>query len=51
MIMKSTITSAIRGGIPEKNDANNIFTAKQYFASIEEQFKSTSKANASTLIM
>ena len=39
MIMKNTITSAIRGGIHEKNDANNIFTAKQYLASVEEQFK------------
>ena len=51
MIMKSTITTAIRGGIPDKDDANNIVTAKQYLASVEEQFKSTSKANASTLIM
>ena len=51
MIMKSTITSAIRGGIPEKDNANTVFTAKQYLASVEEQFKSTSKANASTLIM
>jgi len=51
MIIKSTITSAIRGGIPEKDDANNVFTARQYMTSVEEQFKSTSKANASTLIM
>lgn len=42
------ITTAIGGGIPKKGDANNVFTTKQYLASIEEQFKSTFKANAST---
>ena len=51
MIIKSTIIATIRGGIHQKDDANNIFIAKQYLVSVEEQFKSTSKANASTLIM
>jgi gag-polypeptide of LTR copia-type len=39
--MKSTITSA----------KSNHFTAKEYLVFVEEQFKSTSKANASALIM
>jgi hypothetical protein len=51
MIMKSTITSAIRGGIPENDAESNPFIAKEYLVSVEEQFKSTSKANASALIM
>jgi gag-polypeptide of LTR copia-type len=51
MIMKDTITSAIRGGIPEKDAECNFFIAKQYLVSVEEQFKSTSKANVSALIM
>ncbi|KAJ4780279.1 hypothetical protein LUZ62_064536 [Rhynchospora pubera] len=44
MIMKSTISLAIRGGIPEKNVAGELFTAKEFLTSVEEQFKSTSKA-------
>jgi gag-polypeptide of LTR copia-type len=51
MIMKSTITSVIRGGIPEKDAESNHFTAKKNFVYIEEQFKCTSKANVSALIM
>jgi gag-polypeptide of LTR copia-type len=51
MIMKDIITSAIRGGIPEKDVESNFFTAKEYLVSVEEQFKNTSKANASALIM
>ncbi|GAV81029.1 hypothetical protein CFOL_v3_24488 [Cephalotus follicularis] len=45
MIMKSSIYVAIRGAIPDSNDA------KTYLASLEEQFKGSSKAYASTLIM
>ncbi|GAV67298.1 UBN2_2 domain-containing protein, partial [Cephalotus follicularis] len=45
MIMKSSISVAIRGAIPYSNDA------KTYLASVEEQFKGSSKAHASTLIM
>jgi gag-polypeptide of LTR copia-type len=51
MIMKSTITSAIRGDIPENDVRSNPFTAKKYLVSVEEQLKSTSKANVSALIM
>ncbi|GAV68278.1 UBN2_2 domain-containing protein, partial [Cephalotus follicularis] len=45
MIMKSSISVAIRGAIPDSNNA------KTYLASMEEQFKSSSKAHASTLII
>ncbi|GAV77093.1 UBN2_2 domain-containing protein [Cephalotus follicularis] len=45
MIMKSSISVAIRGAIPDSNDT------KTYLASVEEQFKGFSKAHASTLIM
>ncbi|GAV86615.1 UBN2_2 domain-containing protein [Cephalotus follicularis] len=45
MIMKSSISITIRGAIPNSNDA------KTYLASMEEQFKGSSKAHASTLIM
>ncbi|GAV88847.1 UBN2_2 domain-containing protein, partial [Cephalotus follicularis] len=45
MIMKSSISIAIRGAIPDLNDA------KTYLASVEEQFNGSSKAHASTLIM
>ncbi|GAV82307.1 UBN2_2 domain-containing protein, partial [Cephalotus follicularis] len=45
MIMRSSISLAIRGAIPMKDDA------KEFLASVEEQFKSSSKANASTIIM
>jgi gag-polypeptide of LTR copia-type len=51
MIMKNTITSTIREGIPEKDAQSNHFTAKEYLVFVEEQFKSTYKANASALIM
>jgi len=43
--MKNNITPAIRGAIPTLDNA------KKYLANIEEQFKSSSKAEASTLIM
>ncbi|GAV83621.1 UBN2_2 domain-containing protein [Cephalotus follicularis] len=45
MIMKSSISVAIRGAISDSNDT------KTYIASVEEQFKGSSKAHASTLIM
>ncbi|XP_076951276.1 uncharacterized protein LOC143624548 [Bidens hawaiensis] len=45
MLMKNSISMPIRGFIP---DAEN---AKTYLASVEEQFKGTSKAHASTLIL
>jgi hypothetical protein len=51
MIMKNTITSTIRGGISENDAESNPFTTKEYLVSVEEQFKSTCKANASALIM
>ena len=44
-VMKNNITPAIRGAIPTLDNA------KKYLANIEEQFKSSSKAEASTLIM
>nr|GEV26686.1 putative Gag-Pol polyprotein [Tanacetum cinerariifolium] len=44
MIVKNSIFVAIRGAI---SDSEN---AKEYLSSVEEQFKGTSKAHASTLI-
>ncbi|GAV81449.1 UBN2_2 domain-containing protein, partial [Cephalotus follicularis] len=45
MIMKSSISVTIRGAIPDSNNA------KTYLTFLEEQFKGSSKAHASTLIM
>ncbi|GAV70394.1 UBN2_2 domain-containing protein [Cephalotus follicularis] len=45
MIMNISISVAIRGAIPDSNNT------KSYLASMEEQFKGSSKAHASTLIM
>lgn len=45
MIIKNSISVAIRGAIP---DSENV---KEYLSSVEEQFKGTSKAHASTLIL
>ncbi|GJZ92341.1 hypothetical protein Tco_0664406 [Tanacetum coccineum] len=45
MIIKNSISIAIRGAIPDSKNA------KEYLSSIEEQFKGTSKAHASTLIL
>ncbi|GKC52856.1 hypothetical protein Tco_1075601 [Tanacetum coccineum] len=45
MIIKNSISVAIRGAI---HDSEN---AKEYLSSVEEQFKGTSKAHASTLIL
>nr|XP_017231262.1 PREDICTED: uncharacterized protein LOC108205733 [Daucus carota subsp. sativus] len=44
MLLKGSITSAIRGAIPESENA------KEYLANIEEQFKASTKAQATTLI-
>ncbi|XP_076931778.1 uncharacterized protein LOC143597046 [Bidens hawaiensis] len=45
MLMKNSISMPIRGSIPDSDNA------KTYLASVEEQFKGTSKAHASTLIL
>ncbi|GJY01230.1 hypothetical protein Tco_0359382 [Tanacetum coccineum] len=45
MIIKNSISVAIRGAIPDSENAN------EYLRYIEEQFKGTSKAHASTLIL
>nr|GEU30768.1 UBN2_2 domain-containing protein [Tanacetum cinerariifolium] len=45
MIIKNSISVAIRGAIPDSENA------KDYLSSAEEQFKGTSKAHASTLIL
>ncbi|XP_077249158.1 uncharacterized protein LOC143888602 [Tasmannia lanceolata] len=50
MIMKSTISTSIRGGIPDSEE-NEEFTAKEYLQAVEGQFKGSSKALASTLMM
>ncbi|WVZ83837.1 hypothetical protein U9M48_030935 [Paspalum notatum var. saurae] len=50
MIMQNSISIGIRGAIPDSKD-NVPFNAKQYITSVEEQFKSSSKAQANALIM
>ncbi|XP_076905861.1 uncharacterized protein LOC143561755 [Bidens hawaiensis] len=45
MLMKNSISMPIRGSIPDSDNA------KTYLASVKEQFKGTSKAHASTLIL
>ncbi|XP_076950877.1 uncharacterized protein LOC143623995 [Bidens hawaiensis] len=45
MLMKNSISMPIRGSILDSENA------KTYLASVEEQFKGTSKAHASTLIL
>ncbi|XP_076925024.1 uncharacterized protein LOC143587684 [Bidens hawaiensis] len=45
MLMKNSISIAIRGAIPDSENA------KTYLAYVEEQFKGTSKAYTSTLIL
>nr|GEY25659.1 UBN2_2 domain-containing protein [Tanacetum cinerariifolium] len=45
MIIKNSISVAIRGAIPDSENAN------EYLSSVEKQFKGTSKAYASTLIL
>ncbi|GJS73292.1 putative zinc finger, CCHC-type containing protein [Tanacetum coccineum] len=44
MIINNSISVAIRGAIPDSENP------KEYLSSVEEQFKGTSKAHASTLI-
>ena len=51
MIIKNTITPAICGAIPDKDKDGNDLSAKAYLAKVEENFKSSSKTYASTLIM
>ncbi|CAN6246575.1 unnamed protein product [Urochloa humidicola] len=51
MIMTQTISAGITGEIPTKNVADNDLTAKELLAKIEENFKSSSKIYASTMIM
>ncbi|XP_039853542.1 uncharacterized protein LOC120711928 [Panicum virgatum] len=51
MIIKNTITPAICGAIPDKDQDGNDLSAKAYLAKVEENFKSSSKTYASTLIM
>ncbi|XP_076905222.1 uncharacterized protein LOC143560911 [Bidens hawaiensis] len=45
MVIKNSISVAIRGAIPDSENA------KDYLGSVEEQFKGSSKAHASTLIL
>ncbi|KAL4554216.1 hypothetical protein LXL04_037399 [Taraxacum kok-saghyz] len=45
MIIKNSISMPIRGAIPDSENA------KTYLESVEEQFRGTSKAHASTLIL
>ncbi|KAD7477343.1 hypothetical protein E3N88_00479 [Mikania micrantha] len=45
MFIKNSLSPIIRGAIPD------LTNAKAYLTSVEEQFKGTSKAHASTLIM
>ena len=51
MIIKNTITPAICGAIPDKDQDGNVLTAKEYLAKVKENFKSSSKTYASPLIM
>jgi len=51
MIMKASISLSIKGAIPDKKENGKELTAKEFMASVEEIFKSTSKTYASTLIM
>lgn len=45
MIMKNSIRTAIRGAIPDSENA------KEYLTSVDGQFKGSSKSHASTLIL
>jgi hypothetical protein len=51
MIIKQTISAAIRGAILDKDQDDKELTAKAYLAKVQENFKSSSKTYASTLIM
>ncbi|KAK3141475.1 hypothetical protein QOZ80_4BG0334440 [Eleusine coracana subsp. coracana] len=51
MVILQTISTDIKGVIPTKNAAGVDLTARELLATIEENFKSSSKTYASTLIM
>nr|CAB3492814.1 unnamed protein product [Digitaria exilis] len=51
MVMSQTISPGIKGAIPLKNAQGVEYTATELLAKIEENFKSSSKTYASTLIM
>ena len=51
MVMSQTISAGIKGAIPTKSAEGVDLTAKEFLAKIEENFKSSSKTYASTLIM
>ena len=52
MIIKQSISVAIRGAIVDKkDDGETLMTDSEFMTSIEENFKSSSKTYASTLIM
>ena len=51
IIIKQMISPAICGAIPDKAQDGNKLSAKAYLAKVEENFRSSSKTYASTLIM
>jgi hypothetical protein len=51
MIIEQTISAAIRGAISDKDQDDKELIAKAYLAKVEENFKSSSKTYASTLII
>nr|CAB3450664.1 unnamed protein product [Digitaria exilis] len=51
MVMSQTISPGIKGAIPLKNAQGVEYSAKELLTKIEENFKSSSKTYASTLIM
>jgi len=51
MIMKASLSPGIKGAIPDKKEDGEELTTKEFLASVEENFKSSSKTYASTLIM
>ena len=51
MVMSQTISAGIKGAIPTKDAQGEDLSAKAFLAKIEENFKSSSKTSASTLIM
>ena len=51
MVMSQTISAGIKGAIPTKDAQGADLSAKAFLAKIEENFKSSSKTYASTLIM
>ena len=51
MVMSQTISAGIKGAIPTKDAQGAYLSAKAFLAKIEENFKSSSKTYAITLIM